>query len=176
MSGSRIFVVGVGNIFLGDDAFGVEVATRMRQRPVPEGVRVDEYGIRGVHLAYELLEGSYDLVILVDALDPGEEPGTITVFEPELGDADEVAPDAHDLDPASVMGLLAGLGGSVGRMLVVGCQPSAMDEHMGLSAPVEDAVEEAIRVVDELVQEQLSTTHAGGDRRPMSSVGKDHRT
>jgi hydrogenase maturation protease len=160
MSDARIFVVGVGNIFLGDDAFGVEVATRMRRRPIPEGVRVDEYGIRGVHLAYELLEGSYDLVILVDTLDLGEEPGTISVFEPELGDSGDVAPDAHDLEPASVMGLLAGLGGTVGRMLVVGCQPSSMDEQMGLSPPVEAAVDEAIRVVDELVQEQLSTTPA----------------
>ena len=172
---ARIFVVGVGNIFLGDDGFGVEVATRMKRRPIPDGVRVDDYGIRGVHLAYELLEGSYDLVVLVDALDLGEEPGMISVFEPELDGHAEVAPDAHDLDPASVMGLLAGLGGSVGRMLVVGCQPSSVDEHMGLSAPVEAAVDEAIRVVDEIVQEQLSTTPAviAGH---MSSVGKEHRT
>ena len=157
---ARIFVVGVGNIFLGDDGFGVEVATRMKRRPTPEGVRVEDYGIRGVHLAYELLEGSYDLVILVDALDLGEEPGVISVFEPELDGDAEVLPDAHDLDPASVMGLLAGLGGAVGRMLVVGCQPSAVEEQMGLSAPVAAAVDEAIRVVDELVQEQLSTTPA----------------
>lgn len=175
MSGARIFVVGVGNIFLGDDGFGVEVATRMKRRPTPDGVRVDEYGIRGVHLAYELLEGTYDLVILVDALDLGEEPGMISVFEPELDSDSEVVPDAHDLDPASVMGLLAGLGGSVGRMLVVGCQPSTMDDRIGLSAPVEASVDEAIRVVDEIVQEQLSTTPAviAGQ---MSYVGKEHRT
>ena len=160
MSGARIFVVGVGNIFLGDDGFGVEVATRMRRRPVPAGVRVDEYGSRGVHLASELLEGAYDLVILVDTLDLGEEPGTVSVFEPELGGGDDVAPDAHDLEPAAVMGLLAGLGGSVGRLLVVGCQPSTTDEHMGLSAPVEASIGEAIRVIEELVQEQLSTTPA----------------
>ena len=160
MSQARIFVVGVGNIFLGDDGFGVEVATRMKGRPTPAGVRVDEYGIRGVHLAYELLEGAYDLVILVDTLDLGEEPGTITVFEPELGGGDDVAPDAHDLEPAAVMGWLAGLGGSVGRMLVVGCQPSTMDEQMGLSAPVEASIDEAIRVIEDLVQEQLSTTPA----------------
>lgn len=160
MSGARIFVVGVGNIFLGDDAFGVEVVTRLKRRPTPDGVRVDDYGIRGVHLAYELLEGSYDLVILVDALDLGEEAGMITVFEPELDGNAEVLPDAHDLDPASVMGLLAGLGGSVGRMLVVGCQPSAVDEQMGLSAPVAAAIDEAIQVIEELVQEQLNTTPA----------------
>lgn len=175
MSATRIFVVGVGNIFLGDDGFGVEVATRMKRRPAADGVRVDDYGIRGVHLAYELLEGSYDLVILVDALDLGEEPGTISVFEPELGGDADVLPDAHDLDPASVMGLLAGLGGSVGRMLVVGCQPAALGEQMGLSAPVEAAIDEAIRAVDDLVQEQLSTTQAAIAGH-MSYVGKEHRT
>ncbi len=156
MTDTRIFVVGVGNIFLGDDGFGVEVATRMRRSPQPEGVRVDDFGIRGVHLAYELLTG-YDLVILVDTLDLGEEPGTISVLEPELDGAGEVLPDAHDLDPVSVMGLLADLGGSVGRMLVVGCQPADLQEQMGLSAPVAAAVDEAIRVVDELVHEHLST-------------------
>jgi len=155
MSDIRVFVVGVGNIFLGDDGFGVEVATRMRRRPIPDGVRVDDFGIRGVHLAYELLEG-YDLVILVDTVDLKEPPGTIGVLEPELSGDGNVLPDAHDLDPVAVMGLLTGLGGSVGRLLVVGCQPSTMQEQMGLSAPVEAAVDEAIKVVEELVHEHLS--------------------
>jgi len=155
MSEVRVFVVGVGNIFLGDDGFGVEVAARMRRRPIPDGVRVDDFGIRGVHLAYELLEG-YDLVILVDTVDMKEPPGTIGVLEPELSGDGDVLPDAHDLDPVAVMGLLTGLGGSVGRLLVVGCQPSTMQEQMGLSAPVEAAVDEAISVVEELVQEHLS--------------------
>ena len=162
MSSTRVFVVGVGNIFLGDDGFGVEVATRMRRRPIPDGVRVDDFGIRGVHLAYELLEG-YDLVILVDTVDLRDTPGTISVLEPEVGGEGDVLPDAHDLDPVAVMGLLRGLGGSVGRMLVVGCQPATMQEQMGLSAPVEGAVEDAIRVVEELVREHLSTY-----------VGKEH--
>lgn len=157
MSNAGIFVVGVGNIFLGDDGFGVEVATRMRRRPIPEGVRVEDFGIRGVHLAYELLEGAYDLVILVDSLDVQAAPGTVTVFEPELDGGGDVLPDAHDLDPATVMGMLEGLGGSVGRMLVVGCQPVALGEQIGLSAPVEGAVDEAIRTVEELVQEHMST-------------------
>jgi hydrogenase maturation protease len=157
MTPARIFVVGVGNIFLGDDGFGVEVVARMRRRPVPDGVRVEDFGIRGVHLAYELLEGSYDLVILVDTLDLHAPPGTISVFEPELGGGGDVLPDAHDLDPATVMGLLEGLGGSVGKMLVVGCQPATLQEQMGLSAPAEAAVDEAIRVVEELVQHHMST-------------------
>jgi hydrogenase maturation protease len=172
MTGTRIFVAGVGNIFLGDDGFGVEVATRMRRRPIPDGVRVEDYGIRGVHLAYELLEG-YDLVVLVDAIDLGEKPGTVSVFEPDLDDAAEVPPDAHDLDPASVMGLLRSLGGSVGRMLVVGCQPAVLGERMGLSGPVEAAIDEAIGIVEELVQEQLSTTPAviAGQ---ITYAGKEH--
>lgn len=162
---ARVFVVGVGNIFLGDDGFGVEVAARMRSRPIPEGVRVEDFGIRGVHLAYELLDG-YDLVILVDTVDLGEAPGTITVLEPEPDTAGEVAPDAHDLDPVSVMGLLTDLGGSVGRMLVVGCQPADVGEQMGLTAPVAAAVDDAIALVEELlVQEHLS-----------AYVGKEHAT
>jgi len=164
MSSGRVFVVGVGNIFLGDDGFGVEVAARMRSRPIPEGVRVEDFGIRGVHLAYELLEG-YDLVILVDTVETGGVPGTIVVIEPEPDTGGEVTPDAHDLDPVSVMGLLTDLGGAVGRMLVVGCQPADLGERMGLSAAVNAAVDEAIRVVEELVQEHMS-----------EYVGKEPRT
>jgi hydrogenase maturation protease len=147
VTSTPVLVAGVGNIFLGDDGFGVEVVSRMRGRPVAEGVKVADFGIRGVHLAYELLEG-YDLVILVDTIALGE---------------GEVQPDAHDLDPAAVMGLLADLGGSVGRMLVVGCEPAVVHEEMGLSPPVAGAVDEAIRVVEELVQEHLST-YAGKER------------
>ena len=156
MSAHRVLVVGVGNIFLGDDGFGVEVAARLARRPVPEGVRVADFGIRGVHLAYELLEG-YDLVVLVDTINSGERPGTITVLEPDPDNPGEVLPDAHDLDPVAVMGLLSDLGGSVGRMLVVGCEPADLSEQIGLSEPVAAAVEEAIEVVDDLVREHLST-------------------
>ena len=157
-----ILVAGVGNIFLGDDGFGVEVVTRMRGRAVPDGVKVADFGIRGVHLAYELLEG-YDLVVLVDTVTLGDAPGPVTVLEPEADGRGEVQPDAHDLDPVAVMGLLTDLGGSVGRMLVVGCQPADVQEQMGLSPPVAAAVEDAIRVVEDLVRDQLCTY-----------VGKEH--
>lgn len=156
MTGNRILVVGVGNIFLGDDGFGVEVAARLARRPIPEGVRVADFGIRGVHLAYELLEG-YDLVILVDTVDSGDAPGTVTVLEPDPDNPGEVPPDAHDLDPVAVLGLLSDLGGSVGRLLVVGCEPADLSEQIGLSEPVAAAVDEAIEVVDDLVREHLST-------------------
>jgi len=162
VTGDRVFVVGVGNIFLGDDAFGLEVVKRLQRRPRPDGVRVEDFGIRGVHLAYALLEG-YDLVILVDTVDLADKPGTVAVLEPEIASAGEVLPDAHDLDPVAVLGLLADLGGSVGRMLVVGCQPARLGEQMGLSEPVEAAVDEAVRVVEELVNEQLST-YVGKER------------
>lgn len=160
---ARVLVAGIGNIFLGDDGFGVEVAARLSARPVPDGVRVADFGIRGVHLAYELLDG-YDLVILVDTVNTGEPPGTITVLEPDADSDGGVLPDAHDLDPVAVMGLLTDLGGSLGRMLVVGCQPADLSETMGLSDPVARAVDEAVEVVDDLVREHLSTY-----------VGKEHR-
>ena len=88
-----MLVAGIGNIFLGDDGFGVEVAQRLADRPMPEGVQVADFGIRGVHLAYELLDG-YDALVLVDAVPMGEPPGTVAVIEPELDAVvhDETAP------------------------------------------------------------------------------------
>jgi hydrogenase maturation protease len=147
---SRTLVAGIGNIFFRDDAFGVEVAGRLVGRPLPEGVRVEDFGIRGVHLAYELLEG-YDTLVLVDALSTGEEPGTVSVFEPSLDDLPGAAMDAHTMDPGTVLATLAGLGGRVERVLIVGCEPAAVDEGMGLSAPVAAAVDVAAQTVMDLV-------------------------
>lgn len=145
-----VLIAGVGNIFLGDDGFGVEVARRLAKSP-PAGTKVEDFGIRGIQLAYELLNG-YDALILVDAMARGEAPGTVYVFEP---DAAVAAPgtllDAHGLDPASVLSMMQMLGGSVGRTLVVGCEPAEIVERMGLSAPVELAVDEAVKIVERLV-------------------------
>ncbi len=151
----RILVAGVGNIFLGDDGFGVEVAQRLRPHPLPATTRLVDVGIRGLHLAYELLDG-YDLLVLVDALDVGEEPGTVVVFEPDPDHAAEGPVDAHGMDPHTVLTLLANLGGEVGRVLVVGCQPADLSERIGLSAPVAGAVDEAVRAVLRLVDQQLA--------------------
>jgi len=154
----KILVAGIGNIFLGDDGFGVEVAGRLARRPMPEGVVVADFGIRGVHLAYELL-GGYDAVVLVDAVPLGEPPGTIAVIEPDLSDLapadDDLEPalDAHSMSPAAVLRTLAGLGGSAGRALVVGCQPAVLSEGIGLSEPVATAVEAALDAIDAAVQE-----------------------
>ena len=154
MRGS-VLVAGVGNIFLGDDGFGVEVARRLSAEQLPENVRVADYGIRGVHLAYQLLDG-YDTLILVDAVSRGEPPGTVFLIEPDLGPGtplDGVAPamNAHDLDPASVLGLVRHLGGRIDRVLLVGCEPERTDESIGLSEPVQRAVDEAARLVRSLV-------------------------
>jgi hydrogenase maturation protease len=153
VSPARTLVAGIGNIFNGDDGFGVEVAQRLVHRPMPEGVHVEDYGIRGVHLAYQLLEG-YDLVVLVDALARGEPPGTVFVFEPDI-DFDEVPPlDSHQMDPRAVLGMVGELGGEVGRVVVVGCEPADLTEGIGLSPPVAAAVDDAARLVEELIAER----------------------
>jgi hydrogenase maturation protease len=152
----RVLVAGIGNIFLGDDAFGVEVATRLAARPQPEGVRVVDFGIRGLHLAYELLDG-WDVLVLVDALPFGDAPGTLAVLEPDRPEppdpGDDVAPDvdAHSMGPGVVLGMLAGLGGSVERILVVGCQPADVSEGLGLSDAVAAAVDPAVALCEQLI-------------------------
>jgi len=154
----RVLVAGVGNIFLGDDGFGVEVANRLTGVPMPENVHVADYGIRGVHLAYELLEG-YDALVLIDALPMAEAPGTVAVIEPDVAAlrtrGDDVAPamDAHSMNPGVVLGMLAGLGGTVDVIRVVGCAPATTEEGIGLSAPVAAAVDDAVTVVTQLVGE-----------------------
>jgi hydrogenase maturation protease len=150
-TGSRILVAGVGNIFLADDGFGVEVAQRLLACPLPEGTKLMDVGIRGLHLAYELLDG-YDLLVLVDALPLDEEAGTVVVFEPDLDQLPAGGMDAHGMDPQTVLALLRSLGGEVGRVLVVGCQPADLDERIGLSAPVAAAVDEAVAAVLRLVR------------------------
>lgn len=153
MSRARTLVAGIGNIFNTDDGFGCEVARRLLGLPIPDGVRVEDYGIRGVHLAYELLEG-YDLVVLIDALSLNEEPGVVALIEPEV-DLDEVPPmDSHQMDPRAVLGMVAELGGTVGRVLIVGCQPADMDEGIGLTPAVAAAIEPAIEMVQEILANQ----------------------
>ncbi len=146
---------------MGDDAFGVEVAQRLASRPLPEGVKVVDFGIRSYDLAYALME-DWDLVILVDAL-PGEgKPGTLYVMEPDVPAEDETPAslDAHTMNPVAVLQLVCALGGKVGRMLVVGCEPASVEPdesgEIGLSAPVKTSVDEAARVVEELIVRERS--------------------
>ncbi|MCV2487925.1 hydrogenase maturation protease [Geodermatophilus sp. YIM 151500] len=156
MSG-RVLVAGIGNVFLGDDGFGVEVVRRLgsgtASSGLPDGVDVVDYGIRGVHLAYDLLDDPPDTLVLVDAVPLDGPPGTLAVLEvPDrtAGDGPVPAVDGHGLHPDAVLRLLRGLGGSVRRVLVVGCAPAAVDPGMALSAPVAAAVDGAVRLVREV--------------------------
>jgi len=159
----KTLVAGIGNIFFGDDAFGVEVAGRLAGRALPDGVRLGEYGIRGIHLAYELLEG-YDTLVLIDAVPMGQPAGTVAVIEVDMDDvvsAGDVGIDAHTMSPASVLGTLGHIGGRVERVLVVGCQPESVEERIGLSAPVAAAVEVAIDEVVKVLDVLTSVTTVG---------------
>jgi hydrogenase maturation protease len=156
----RTLVAGVGNVFLGDDAFGVEVVRALAGRPQPPGVQIRDYGIRGVHLVYDLLDGC-ELFVLVDAAPRGEPPGTVTVIEAELPEGQSlVAPviDGHSLTPDAILSLLASLGGRPGRSLVVACEPADVGAGMGLSEPVREAVPHAVRAVEEILAAAAAAT------------------
>jgi hydrogenase maturation protease len=155
----RILVAGIGNIFLGDDGFGVEVVRRLAGRELPEGVEVVDFGIRGLDLAYAL-QRDYELVVFVDATPRGGEPGTVYLIEPEIEDDGEVSLDTHGMDPVKVIKLSRALGARPTRTLVVGCEPQVVvsgedydDMLMELSEPVRAAVDEAAKLVESLVEQ-----------------------
>lgn len=151
----KVLVAGIGNIFLGDDGFGLEVVSRLRHRSLPDWVTVSDFGIRSYDLAYALMN-DWDLAILVDALPRGNAPGTLYVLEPELREnRDTIAVDAHSMNPVAVLQLVQAMGGQPTRVLVVGCEPATLEPdpegNFILSAPVNTAVEEAVRMVEELI-------------------------
>jgi hydrogenase maturation protease len=158
--GHRMLIAGIGNIFLGDDGFGVEVVTRLSAEGVPGWVRVADFGIRGMHLAYELLDEAYETTILVDTTAQGGPPGTVYLVEPDLepSGSDKGIADAHTMTPDAVFATLRALGGSPGRVLIVGCEPADTSEQIGLSGPVGQAVPEAVALVRRLIEQE-----AGGD-------------
>jgi hydrogenase maturation protease len=151
-----ILVAGIGNIFLGDDGFGVEVATRLAEKQFPEGVRVVDFGIRGLDLAYALMDGP-ETTILIDACPRDAAPGTIYVMEPNLSAFDapgNVAVDAHAMNPASVLRMAKSMGAPLKRILLLGCEPATLgpeEGQMGLSEVVEQAVGAAVRLTESLV-------------------------
>ncbi len=155
----RILVAGIGNIFFGDDAFGVEVIRELRGHPLPESVRIEDFGIRGYDLAYAILDGC-DAVILVDATPRGEAPGTIFLIElnPDASaGADGESLDAHSMNPMHVLRMVQTLGGYTGRLYLVGCEPEVLEtEDLELSASVRAAVPAAIDRIRSLVSELLS--------------------
>jgi hydrogenase maturation protease len=158
-----ILVAGIGNIFLGDDAFGAEVARRMAGLDLPASVRVADFGIRGFDLAYALQDG-YETTILVDACPHGEAPGTLYVIEPDLKalDGPDAAPatvEAHAMNPMNVLRMAKAMNIEIKNVLLVGCEPETLggeEGQMGLSAPVEAAVDEAVKLVESLVNRILN--------------------
>jgi hydrogenase maturation protease len=153
----RTLVAGVGNIFQRDDAFGVEVIRLLAGRPRPSGVEIADFGIRGVHLVYELL-GGCDLFVLVDAAQRGCEPGTVTVLEVEpehLPSATGVM-DAHGLAPDQVFAMLSAMGTRPGRSLAVVCEPGDVSSGMGLTDPVTAALPAAVRAVENILDQSAA--------------------
>lgn len=182
MTQPKILIAGIGNIFLGDDGFGCAVAERLARRPLPDGVRVSDFGIRGFDLAYALMDG-YDATILIDAVSRGGEPGALYAIEPDMDELNEpkaqaMVVEAHTMDPMHALGLVKSMiamgvatgNGELKRILLVGCEPETLgpeEGRMGLSEPVQAAVDGAVEMVESLVAEIL-----GGHRQ--TGVGVNH--
>lgn len=156
---TRILVAGIGNVFLGDDGFGVALAGRLARRALPAGVEVVDYGIRGMDLAFAIQEG-YDAVVLLDATPRGQAPGTLYVIEVDPGEGEsEATIDTHGMDPGKVLGLVRALGGTVPNTFVVGCEPQTRmtgdeeDVVAQLSEPVLTALDPAIKLVESLLED-----------------------
>jgi hydrogenase maturation protease len=164
---TRVLVAGIGNLFLGDDGFGCAVASALADVPLPDGVEVADFGIRGMDLAYALRD--YDAAVLVDAAPLGEPPGTLSVLEPELDDG-EAEIETHGMDPVRVLRLARELGGLPGRTLVVACEPEAVVDPdseevvADLSPTVRAAAGAAVPLVRRLVDQLLEERPKGGDR------------
>jgi hydrogenase maturation protease len=158
---ARLLIAGIGNIFLGDDGFGCEVAQRLRRRDWPPEIQVEDFGIRGLDLAYALLDG-YETAILIDALPQNRPPGSVTTLELEIPDAGSESPsfEAHGMHPLNVLRMVRALGGTSTRILLVGCEPvdfgDETEGRMGLSEPVSQGVEQALVILDQLIA-QLSS-------------------
>ncbi|HEX4019740.1 MAG TPA: hydrogenase maturation protease [Acidobacteriaceae bacterium] len=157
-----ILVAGIGNIFLGDDGFGVEVAQQLSKCDFPAAVRVADFGIRGFDLAYALQDG-YETTILIDAFPHGQTPGTVSVVEPDVNDPNASLAqgnfvEPHAMNPMNVLRMAAAMHGPLKRVLLVGCEPATFggeEGHMGLSSTVEAAVPEAVKIVEKLIRKTL---------------------
>jgi hydrogenase maturation protease len=156
----RVLVAGVGNIFLSDDGFGSEVARRLARRTLPGWVHVVDYGIRGIHLAHDLMDG-YAALLLIDTVPQRGHPGRLTVLQIERGDlVGGGGVDAHAMDPALMLGTLESLGGVLPRTLLLGCEPLSLAEGMELSPEVAAAVDDAVDVVVGLLSDELAPPEA----------------
>jgi hydrogenase maturation protease len=162
----QILIAGIGNIFFGDDAFGCEVAQRLWRSQWPDGIQVRDFGIRGIDLAYALME-PFDHVILIDAVPRGGAPGTLYVIEPNVPDPSVHAPetqslwDAHTMDPVKVLRLAQSMGAKIDHVLIVGCEPSPLDSDDEMQSALTAPVEQAIAQVAELVKSIVTQLQSG---------------
>ncbi len=178
----RILIAGIGNIFLGDDGFGVEVVRLLAGRAYPADVQVSDFGIRGLDLAYTLLD-SYETLILVDAVPRGGAPGSLYLIEPDLSsfdarrgaEAGRAGLDAHSMDPVKVLAFASTLGARLPDVLLVGCEPTPFEDadeyaemQMGLSAPVQATLAEAVSLIDTLVEQLLNVQCVDSRKEPHS--------
>ena len=159
---TRVLVAGLGNLFCGDDGFGPEVVRRIAAAgDLPPEVRVVDYGIRGMHLAYDLLDG-YDALVIVDALPGSGAPGTIDVLQVGEDDLGTGEFDPHGMAPVAVLASLSDLGGQLPPTYVVGCRPLDVGERIGLSAEVEAAIPQAIQTVHAVIRERVPALAENG--------------
>ena len=152
---TRALVAGIGNILCKDDGFGSEVARRLRAAPLPAGAVVVDFGISSLHLALDLLE-PFDLVVVIDVVARGGAPGTTYLLEvdPPADDA-TTGDDTHGMNLSSALKLARRLGAPLGRILLVGCEPSDVADGIGLSAPVAGAVDLAAAMVRGVLAREL---------------------
>ena len=166
---ARVLVAGIGNIFLGDDGFGVEVIRRIAARELPEGVKVTDFGIRGFDLAFALQDG-YETTILVDAYPHGQAPGTVSLVEPDLSNLDshpQSMVDAHAMNPINVLRMATAMNGKLGKVLLVGCEPQTFgpeEGQLGLSECVEASVNGAVEMVVSVVDKSLKKRGNTGNK------------
>ena len=159
VSKPHTLIAGIGNIFLGDDAFGCEVIKELNRRVWPDDVRIVDFGIRGFDLGYALLE-EHQVVILVDATPRGERPGTLYTIEPDMNEIESNdsgrAVETHGMNPLKVLGMVKSMGGKFKKTLLVGCEPETFgpeEGQMGLSSVVQAAVPQAVEIIERLVQQ-----------------------
>ena len=158
---TKILVAGIGNIFLGDDAFGSEVARRLTNETLPGEVRVTDFGVRSYDLVYAMME-EYDVTIFVDITSQSQPPGTLYLIEPDLNQLDQLdekMADAHSMNPVRVLQMLRTFGSSPKKLYLVGCEPAILeveDGEIGLSESVEAAVPQAIELIKSLVDDLLN--------------------
>jgi hydrogenase maturation protease len=160
----KVLIAGVGNIFLTDDGFGSEVLRQFADRPMPDGFRAVDFGIRGLHLTYELLAG-YDVLVVVDAAPRSLQPGTVTLLQVDptvvTGPGDGPLLDAHGMEPVAILRSLPALGGQIDRVFVLACEPAEVGEGLGLTEVVAAAVPEAVAALADLVDRLADEDRSG---------------